>query len=136
MVIDLLTQEEEKVDIPFQNVEVAALPGQSKKGLQDYHRKRIQKAVIDISSLALDGRRGRDLINNPLESLKEYTGRAASDNEKLLHESIFRCVKRKTDKKWSEHKTEEEFEAAVQIAFEKIEEVREELKARRKTNGF
>ncbi|OUC12407.1 MAG: hypothetical protein B0A82_22655 [Alkalinema sp. CACIAM 70d] len=136
MVIDLLTQEEEKVDIPFQNIEVVALPGQSKKGLQEYHRKRIQKAVIDISSLAVDGRRGRDLINNPLESLKEYTGRTASDNEKLLHESIFRCVKRKTDRKWSDHKTEEEFEAAVQIAFEKIEEVREELKARRKSRGF
>jgi hypothetical protein len=136
MVIDLLTQEEEKVDIPFQNIEVVAFPGQSKKGLQEYHRKRIQKAVIDISSLAVDGRRGRDLINNPLESLKEYTGKTASDNEKLLHESIFRCVKRKTDRKWSDHKTEEEFEAAVQIAFEKIEEVREELKARRKSKGF
>jgi superfamily II DNA or RNA helicase len=136
MVFDLLTQEEEKVDIPFQNVEVSALPGQSKKGLQEYHRKRIQKFVIEISSLTLDGRRGRNLIDNPLDSLKECIGRAASDNEKLLHEAIFRCVKRKTSKKWSEHRTEEEFESAVQIAFEKIEEVREELKARRRSKGL
>jgi len=137
MVLDLLTQDEEKVDIPFQNVEISALPGQSKRGLQEYHRRRILKAIIDVSSLALDGRRGKDLIDNPLDSLKEYTSRAASNNETLLHESIFRCVKRKTDnKKWSEHKVEEEFEAAVQIALEKIEEVREELKARRRSKGF
>ena len=136
MVIDLLTQEEEKVDIPFQNIEVIALPGQSKKGLQDYHRKRIQKAVIDIANLALDGRKGRDLTNHPLDSLKDFTGRAEPNNETLLHESIFRCVKRKTGKKWSDYKTEEEFEAAVQIAFKKIEEVREELKARRRSKGL
>ncbi len=137
MVLDLLTQDEEKVDIPFQNVEISALPGQSKRGLQEYHRRRILKAIIDVSSLALDGRRGKDLIDNPLDSLKEYTSRAASNNETLLHESIFRCVKRKTgNKKWSEHKVEEEFEAAVQIALEKIEEVREELKARRRSKGF
>jgi ribosomal protein S25 len=42
-------------------------------------------------------------------------------------------VKRTTGKKWQEYQTEEEFETAVRIAFKKIEEVREELKARRRS---
>jgi superfamily II DNA or RNA helicase len=136
MIFDLLAQEEEKVDIPFQDVKISALPGQSKKSLQEYHRKRVQKAVIDLANLALDGRKGKDLIRNPLNSLQDCAGGSPSDNEKLLHESIFRCVKRTTNRKWSEHRTEEDFETAVKIAFEKIEEVREEMKSRRRRAGF
>jgi hypothetical protein len=137
MVLDLLTQEEEKVDIPFQNVQVSALPGQAKKCLQDYHLKKVKKEIIDLATLALDGRKGKDLINNPLQSLSKYVSeKVVPNNETLLNASIFRYVKRISGKKWSEHKTEEEFEIVVKIALEKIGEVREELKTRRRKNDF
>lgn len=131
MVLDLVLQEEEKVDIPFQKL-VSCRPDLEKKELQQYHLQRVKKAIYDVSLLALDGSKGKNLIDQPLESLEGHMRKPARDNRTILYSGILGHVKCATGKKWQAHQTEEEFEAAVKIAFNKIEEVREELKARRR----
>lgn len=131
MVLDLVLQEEAKIDIPFQQL-VSCRPALEKKEIQQYHLKRVKKAIYEVSILALDGTNGRNLINQPLESIKIHTGKPPRDNFQLLCSGVLGHVKRTTGKKWQAYQTEEEFEDAVNIAFKKIEEVREELKARRR----
>ncbi len=131
MVLDLVLQEEAKVDIPVQQL-VSCRPDLEKKELQQYHLKRIKKAIYDLSLLTLDGSKGKNLINQPLKSLEAQIDNSTRDNHGVLYKGILGHVKRKTGKKWQAHQTEEEFDAAVEIALEKIEEVREELKARRR----
>ena len=92
----------------------------------------MRKAIYDVSILTIDGTKGRNLINQPLDSLESYVGKPPRDNYELLCSGVLGHVKRTTGKKWQAYQTEEEFEAAVNIAFKKIEEVREELKARRR----
>jgi len=82
--------------------------------------------------MALDGRTGKNLINQPLNSLRDYLDKPVSNNEQLLYRAVLGHVKRATGKEWKKHQTEEEFENAVQIAFSKVEEVRAELEARRR----
>jgi superfamily II DNA or RNA helicase len=132
MVLDLVLQEEAKVDIPFQQL-VSCRPDLEKKELQQYHLKRIKKSIYDVSLLTLDGIKGKNLINHPLELLETHINKSTRDNYSLLCSGILGHVKRTTGKKWQEYQTEEEFETAVRIAFKKIEEVREELKARRRS---
>jgi superfamily II DNA or RNA helicase len=131
MVLDLVLQEEAKIDIPFQQL-VSCRPDLEKKEIQQYHLKRVRKAIYDVSILARDGSKGRNLINQPLKSLKTHAGKTPRDNFQLLCSGVLGHVKGTTGKKWQAYQTEEEFEDAVNIAFKKIEEVREELKARRR----
>lgn len=131
MVLDLVIQEEAKIDIPFQQL-VSCRPDLEKKEIQQHHLKRVRGAIYDVSRFALDGTKGRNLIDQPLESIKTPTGKPPRSNYDLLCSGILGYVKRTTGKKWQDYQTEEEFGAAVDIAFEKLEEVREELKARRR----
>ena len=136
IILDALKEEENKVELPFDKLEISCLPGQQKKALQEYHLKRIKRAVINLSLLALDGKGGRNLLINPPKSLKEYANKPSSNNEQFLHRAILSHVKRETGKEWKKHQTEEEFESAVQLALRKIEEVREELRLRRRASGI
>ena len=43
---------------------------------------------------------------------------------------IFGYVKRQTGKEWRDHQTDDEYEAAKKLAFEKLQEVRSEIKKR------
>lgn len=140
IILNALKEEEEKVPLPFDKLEVSCLPGQQKKALQEYHLKRIKGAIINLSLLALDGKAGKSLLVNPPNSLKDYANRPSSkppsSNEQLLYRAILSHVKQETGREWKKHQTEEEFEAAVQIALRKIEEVREELRLRRRSSGL
>jgi superfamily II DNA or RNA helicase len=136
IILDALKEDESKVELPFDNLEIFCLPGQQKKALQEYHLKRIKKAVIDLSLLALDGKTGRNLLVQTPNSLMHYANKPASNNEQFLHGAILSHVKHETGKEWKKHQTEEEFESAVQIALRKIEEVRQELRLRRRASGI
>jgi len=136
IILDALKEEEGKVELPFDKLEISCLPGQQKKALQEYHLKRIKRAIINLPLLALDGKGGKDLLLNPPSSLKDYANKSCSNNEQFLYRAILSHVKHETGKEWKKHQTEEEFDAAVQIALRKIEEIMEELRLRRRSNGL
>ena len=136
IILDALKEDESKVELPFDKLEISCLPGQQKKALQEYHLKRIKKAVINVSLLTLDGKTGRNLLVQPPNALKDYANKPVANNEQFLHRAIMSHVKHETGREWKKHQTEGDFEAAVQIALRKIEEVREELRLRRRASGI
>ncbi|MBE9099337.1 DEAD/DEAH box helicase [Vacuolonema iberomarrocanum] len=137
--IERISSESKDVDIPFSSVEASCFPGEAKKERQEYHLKRIKRAIYDLERLTVDGRKGKNLVEDPLESLKEYTEkpdyskRPAKNNQELLHRGILGCLKIYTGKSWKEHITEEDFNTAVEIVLKKVGEVREELNQRRRS---
>jgi len=52
MILEQLRQDEGQIELPFQDLEISCLPGETKKGMQEHHLKRIRRAVKDISILA------------------------------------------------------------------------------------
>ncbi len=65
-----------------------------------------------------------------LECLKGYSQKISKKNLDFLMSQIFGYVKRQTGKEWGDHQTDDEYEAAKKLAFEKLQEVRSEIKKR------
>ena len=80
-----------------------------------------------------DGKDGTSLIGLELECLKGYSQKMAKKNLDFLMSQIFGYVKRQTGKEWGDHQTDDEYEAAKKLAFEKLQEVRSEIK---KCHGY
>ncbi|MEW6495081.1 MAG: hypothetical protein AB1589_21570, partial [Cyanobacteriota bacterium] len=132
LAIEGLQVEEQKIDIPYQQL-VSFRPDEEKKDRQQYYRKQINQAINGIlfdKILVPDGSKGRSLIEQSLKSLNFPSEKKEPKNSDILFNGIFGHVKRVTGKQWGEHQTEEEYEAAKNIAIEKLQEVREELKKR------
>ncbi|MGE5656841.1 MAG: DEAD/DEAH box helicase [Actinomycetota bacterium] len=148
-----LEAEIERTEVQVPHAIVSCRPDEVKKSLQAKYGTRVRAEIfglLDETWLIPDGRAGRSLIEHPLECLLPlmvreeggvFGGAVAiadidfdyyKNNGQLLHKVVFAYIKRRRNKKWSEHSTESEFEAAVRFAKHLLADVRAELMSRRR----
>jgi superfamily II DNA or RNA helicase len=131
-IVDLIEHELKTIEIPYNQL-VSCRPDQEKKDRQQSYRKQVNRAIYNLLSDQLfvpDGKDGTSLIELELECLKGCSQKTAEKNSDFLMSQIFGYVKRQTGKEWRDHQTDDEYEAAKKLAFEKLQEVRSEIKKR------
>lgn len=132
LILEGIERESEKIEIPYSQL-VSCRPDQEKKDRQQYYQKQVKGAILNLLSnkfLVPDGKDGTSLIGLELECIKGYSQKIAKKNLDFLMSQIFGYVKRQTGKEWGDHQTDDEYEAAKKLAFEKLQEVRSEIKKR------
>ena len=132
LILEGIERESEKIEIPYNQL-VSCRPDQEKKDRQQSYRKQVNRAIYNLLSdqfFVPDGKDGTSLIELELECLKGCSQKTAEKNSDFLMSQIFGYVKRQTGKEWRDHQTDDEYEAAKKLAFEKLQEVRSEIKKR------
>ncbi len=104
-----------------------ARPDKAKLDMQARYGALVRGLVNDLfrqRNLVRDGVSGRSLVKNPVALLTEAIQRVVekghepnfANNSALIHAAVFGFVKEQTQRGWSEHTSEAEYQEAVKIA--------------------
>lgn len=130
-----------EIDIP--HCDRIARPDKAQLDMQARYGAIVRSLVNELfrqRNLIKDGTSGRSLVENPVALLAEAVQRVVdkgykpnfANNSALIHGAVFGFVKEQTQRGWSEHTNEAEYQEAIKIARHFFLRLQEQLQWRSK----
>lgn len=128
-----------EVEVPHSDR--VARPDKAKLEMQARYGALVRGLVNDVfkqRNLVKDGTSGRSLVERPTKLLSDAIQRVQekghepdfANNSALIHSAVFGYIKEQTQRGWSEHTTDAEYQEAVKIARQFFLRLREQLQWR------
>lgn len=128
-----------EVEVPHSDA--IARPDKAKLDMQARYGASVRSLIHDLfkqRNLIKDGANGRSLVERPVSLLAQAIARVQekghepnfANNSALIHAAVFGFVKEQTDRGWSEHTSEAQYQEAVNMARQFLFRLREQLQWR------
>jgi len=130
-----------KTEVEVPHPDAIARPDLAKMETQERYGAQVRSLINDLfkqRGLISDGINGCSLVERPVELLATAIERVRAkghepsfkNNSQLIHSAVFGFIKEKTDRSWSEHNSQEQYQEACREARLFLLRLREQLQWR------